>query len=1092
MPRVRCKSDDVPLNPSRPDFLQGGGEMGDLMRAHDWSRTSIGQPEDWPSPLKTSVMLLLNSQQPMYIWWGPELLCFYNDAYCRSIGPERHPGSLGRPGREVWNEIWHVIGPQVEHVRAGGGSVSQENALVPITRNGRLEQVYWTYSYNPIFDPGAPHSVGGVLVICSETTEEILSIRRETSERRQIAELFAQAPTFMAMLRGPEHRFELANPSYLRLIGRRNILGLRVVEALPEVLNQGYLDILDQVFRSGEPFSATSARYAQQLTPGGPVTERYLDFVYQPIKDASGTVTGIFVQGADVTDRALAEAALRDSEARFRDIADATPVLIWISDVTKTCVWFNSRWLTFTGRSLEEETGSGWIDGVHPDDLEHCVVIYEAAFDRRQPYRTEYRRRRFDGEWRTLDASGVPRYIEGEFVGYIGCCIDVTEQRAAARALSDSEEQLRLATDAAEIGLWDVDMITDTLYWPARVKAMFGISEHVPVSMTDFYDGLHPQDRSHTTAAFLAATDPHQRALYDVEYRTIGKEDGVIRWIAARGRGIFRGDRCVRVIGTCINITARKASESQLRELNERLEQRVANALAERKILADIVESTDALVLVLNQEYSILAINRVTADHFERIYGVRPKVGDHLLTLLSDHPQHQAHVRNYWSRALAGKEFTAIDEFGDEQRERRYYEMKFNLLRDRDGVQIGAFQFVYEVTERIRNQARLAEAEKHILQTQKIDAIGQLTGGVAHDFNNLLMVISGGLSLLQRSDDVNRRQRIIDQMRQAAERGASLSRQLLAFARRQPLRAEPIDLHQLIDGMRELLDRTLRGDVQVKTRLEADLWPIKADRTEFELVILNLCVNARDAMPNGGVITIGARNVPHLQEHDLAGDFVALTVEDTGVGMSADVMGRVFEPFFTTKEIGKGSGLGLPQVYGFATQSGGSVKLASTVGSGTIVTVLLPRSETSPAPPPESAELDTTARHRAQAGCILLVEDNDEVASLVTEMLKALGYRVIRVSSAQAALGALADDPNIDLVFSDVLMPGPMSGVDLAREIRKSRPGAPILLTTGYAGVALMAGEVENIRVLYKPYGLEALDEALREALGSTQRRDET
>jgi PAS domain S-box-containing protein len=762
-------------------------------------------------------------------------------------------------------------------------------------------------------------------------------------------------------------------------------------------------------------------------------------------------------------------------------------VLIWISDADKTCIWFNSRWLDFTGRTIEQERGYGWIDGIHPDDLDRGVDVYKASFDLRRPYRTEYRRRRFDGEWRTLDASGVPRFIEGQFVGYIGSCIDVTEQRAAARALIESEEQLRLATESAEVGLWDLDVSTNSLYWPARVKAMFGISAEVPVSIADFYAGLHPEDRAYTTAAFTAALDPVRRALYDVEYRTVGREDRAIRWVAAKGRGIFRGDQCVRVIGTAIDITTRKAGEAQLRELNERLEQRVAEALAERKVFVDIVESTDARVMVLGRDFRILAINRATADDFEQIYGVRPRVGDHLVDLLSDRPVDQSEVHKYWSRALAGEEFTAVDEFGDPQRDRRHYEMKFNALRDRDGVQIGAFQFMYDVSARVRDQARLAEAEKHIRQTQKIDAIGQLTGGVAHDFNNLLMVISGGLSLLQRSEDVARQQRIIDQMRQAAERGASLIRQLLAFARRQTLNAEPIDLHRLLDGMRELLDRTLRGDVQVKTKLADDLWPIMVDRTEFELVVLNLCVNARDAMPDGGIITICANNAAELREHELSGDFVVLTVEDTGSGMSSDILARVFEPFFTTKEIGKGSGLGLAQVYGFAQQSGGSVKMDSRVGAGTTATLFLPRSDVAPAAPaPENEGLDNTARRRALRGSILLVEDDDEVAALVSEMLNTLGYRVTRVASARAALGALADDPGIDLTFSDVLMAGPMSGVDLAREIRRRRPEAPILLTTGYAGAALETTGIDNIQVLFKPYQIGALEAALREALGKS------
>jgi PAS domain S-box-containing protein len=390
---------------------------------------------------------------------------------------------------------------------------------------------------------------------------------------------------------------------------------------------------------------------------------------------------------------------------------------------------------------------------------------------------------------------------------------------------------------------------------------------------------------------------------------------------------------------------------------------------------------------------------------------------------------------------------------------------------------------VTDLTERLRDQARVAEAERLLRQSQKLDAIGQLTGGVAHDFNNLLMVIAGGLSLLERPGDAQRRLRVIAQMRQATERGASLSRRLLAFSRRQPLNPEPVDLHRQIDGMRELLDRTLRGDVEVRTELADDLWPIKVDPAEWELVVLNLCVNARDAMPDGGVITIGARNAPQVRQGELAGDFVVVSVCDTGAGMSADVLTHIFEPFFTTKEIGKGSGLGLAQVYGFTQQSGGTITVASVVGEGTTVTMLLPRTAGSPAEPaPRRA--DIPARHNGGLGSILLVEDNDEVATLVTEMLRELDYRVTRAASAQGALGALADGREIDLVLSDIMMPGTMNGMQLAREVRRRRPGAPILLTTGYAGAAVEEAEVGGIDILCKPYAIEALDAALRAALG--------
>lgn len=284
-------------------FLAGGGEMGALTRIRDWRLSPIGAPQHWPQSLKTAVRLVLSSGHPMFIWWGPRLIQFYNDAYRPSIGAERHPSALGQEGRACWDEIWHIIGPQVEQVMSGRGSTWHENALVPITRNGRREDVYWTYSYNPIDDPVAPTGVGGVLVVCTETTAAVEGARRLAMEKEQLAQMFEQTPSFIALLRGPEHRFELANPAYMRLVGHRPVVGKTVAEALPEAAPQGFVALLDEVYRSGEAFTAAGRPVQLEEAPGGPVSERLLDFVYQPIKDSTGQVTGIFVEGIDMTDR---------------------------------------------------------------------------------------------------------------------------------------------------------------------------------------------------------------------------------------------------------------------------------------------------------------------------------------------------------------------------------------------------------------------------------------------------------------------------------------------------------------------------------------------------------------------------------------------------------------------------------------------------------------------------------------------------------------------------------------------------------------------------------------------------------------------
>lgn len=378
--------------------------------------------------------------------------------------------------------------------------------------------------------------------------------------------------------------------------------------------------------------------------------------------------------------------------------------------------------------------------------------------------------------------------------------------------------------------------------------------------------------------------------------------------------------------------------------------------------------------------------------------------------------------------------------------------------------------------------AERARIEDSLRQAQKIEALGQLTGGVAHDFNNLLMVILGGLEMLDRATAPARRHMLMDGMRQAAQRGASLTRQLLAFSRRQALQPQPVDLAHQIGSMRELLDRSLGENVNVEVEFGPDLWPVQVDPGELELVVLNLAVNARDAMPKGGQITIRAENIPTLESEQVRGDYVRFAISDAGTGMSPEVRARVFEPFFTTKDIGKGSGLGLAQVYGFAKQSGGSVHIESELGRGTTVALLLPRSLETPAIGAQGA-LDPAPQQKCTlAGSILLVEDDDDVAALVGEMLEELGYQVTRAASASAALGALANGRHIDMVFSDIMMPGNMDGVELGRQIRARQGGIPVLLTSGYAEAAATRAECEGFGVLRKPYSLNDLAAALKAA----------
>lgn len=473
------------MNPIDPNqvayFLREGGEMGALMRTKDWSQTPLGPPDQWPHALRTAVALMLRMQQPVFIGWGPEFISLYNDGYIPICGT-KHPGGLGLPMSQLWAEIWDELYPINAAVMRGESQWFED---MPFDLAGRAHAgpSYFNFSYTPLSaDDGR---INGIFCAAFETTNKVLLERQRAEALERQQRMFMQAPGFISTLRGPDHVFEFVNEAHRKLFPRADVVGKSIREAFPDLAGQGFYERLDQVYTTGERYVARAV--PARISAGAGHAEQHLrlDFIYAPIHDEHGRVSGIFCEGQDVTETFAAQAALRDRE-----------------------------------------------------------------------------------------------------------------------------EQLRLATDAAEVGLWDVDLVSDTLFWPPRVKAMFGISPDVPVSMADFYAGLHPDDRERTTTSFAAACDPMQRSLYDAEYRTIGKEDGAIRWVAAKGRGIFDdAGRCVRVIGTAIDISARKAAEHELLETQRKL--RVADR---RK---------DEFLAIMSHELRNPLAPLVTAAHLIRLRGGR-------------------------------------------------------------------------------------------------------------------------------------------------------------------------------------------------------------------------------------------------------------------------------------------------------------------------------------------------------------------------------------------------------------------------------------------------------------------------------------
>jgi PAS domain S-box-containing protein len=778
------------------------------------------------------VRILLNTNHPMFIWWGPELIQFYNDAYRQTMGPERHPSALGQRGRECWEEIWPIIGPQIEQVMSGGGATWHENQLVPVTRHGRLEQVYWTYGYSPI-DEG--DRVGGVLVVCRDVTRDYLAaaaLREREVELARVQQLGRIGGLEVDLRAGLRNR---RSPEYLRIHG---------------------------------------------LPP-----------------DAAN------------------------------------------------------------------ETHEDWVQRIHSDDREATEKKFrDAIASGVREYAVQYRIiRPSDGETRWISVtSTIERDEAGRAVRLVGAHTDVTEQVVAEQALRQSEERYRKLAD-------------------------------------------------------------------------------------------------------------------QLAELNATLAQRVEEKTRERDRIWNV--SQDLLVVADRN-----GVWQTVNPAWTRTLGwSEAELLDRTSEWL-EHPDDNGITRAQVKK-LGADGTTVRFESRFRHRDGSYRWLSWTGVSDRDRI----YAVVRDVTAEKAAAERLRATEEALLQSQKMEAVGQLTGGIAHDFNNLLTGIVGSLDLLQtrlnqgRTDNVAR---YINAAMTSANRAAALTHRLLAFARRQPLIPKNVDVNQLVVSLEDLLRRTIGETIDLGIVAAEDLWSTLCDPNQLESALLNLAINARDAMPDGGRLAIATSNArldsvtadtPALSP----GDYVCITVTDTGVGMSAEVAARAFDPFFTTKPIGQGTGLGLSMIYGFARQSNGHVTIDSKVGQGTTVRLYLPRQHGDIAASHASAA--RTAEHAATGETVLVIEDEPIVRGVVLEMLAEQGYRTLEAIDGPSGLKILRSGQRIDLLVTDVGLPG-MNGRQVADQAREGRPDLKILFITGYAeSVAMADGFLQpGMEMITKPFDLDHLAQRIR------------
>ncbi len=667
----------------------------------------------------------------------------------------------------------------------------------------------------------------------------------------------------------------------------------------------------------------------------------------------------------------------------------------------------------------------------------------------------------------------------------------VSTPRQPVDLLAETAALLRIAQRAGGVGAFQ--------WWPAtgemdvtdEYRAIFGLGPTQRVTADLVVGQMHPDDQVLSGPATLKAGGQVGLARFRIRRADTGEE----RWIARNGEMWHPPNDTPRFVGVIYDITREKRDEARLRAnqatleaSNTKLEQTVVERTIERDRMWHV--SQDPFV-IFDRDFNHLAVSPA----FTRILGWTEQ--EMLLGPPPDliHPDDRAHAHRVRERLRAGERVNR-SENRVRHRDGSWRWFAWTAVPEGDRIYAVA-RDVTAVKQRVNEiaaanaalQQQIAERERveaTLRQMQRLEAVGQLTAGVAHDFNNLLTVIVGNLDSLARSSDDPAVKRRVALMEQAAMRGAALTSQLLAFSRRQRLDAQVVDLNDTVRGMRDLLDSSIGRTVALSTALSPGLWPALVDPTQIELVILNLAINARDAMAVGGSLTIGTlnRTLDEPIGDTPPGDYVVVSVADTGTGMTPEVAAKAFEPFFTTKEIGRGSGLGLAQVYGFAKQSGGGVILDTVPGRGTTVSVLLPRASEHAGTTPTPATPATSTTWPGRSCRVLLVDDDDAVREVSASLLQELGCIVEQADSGEAALAALeqwTEPTTPDLVLLDFAMPG-MNGVEVATAIRTRLPALPIVFATGYADLSALS-TIERCHVLQKPYREPQLRTVLERAL---------
>jgi PAS domain S-box-containing protein len=1104
-------------------WLRGGGQCAQLINDSNWADHALGLPQTWSPALRTALGIALHSPVPMLLIWGPARIVLYNDAFSACIGAQ-HPGALGAGLTNVlfWPEI------RARHLQAidvcfGG---EQQSLIDEPARGQGGREAWFDFSYVPLF--GAQGAVDGVICTLSDMTllprpgrsmpatahhlqrrNRQLTAERDTAQQANrelsgqaalLQQLLQQSPSFTAVLRGPSHVFELVNGAYVKLFGPQQVVGRPIREAFPRLLDEQLFGLLDQVYATGETYNSRGARVFLREGDAGQYRELVLDFVLQPMSGADGAVEGIFMEGFDVTEHFVAEERLR-----IADSAGGIGIFEWFPESGKLLVSerFRQLWGIAPDVEVTDELLIDMIDREHRSNIGTVTI---GQRDNPLEY-TEYRvTRANDGQKRWLARKGeVVRDDPRTDKRYVGVVFDVTDRKLMEQALAVSETSVRANNafvrqllDSTDQGFYSIDLDGRVTLCNAAFLRMLGFLDEKEILGRELHGVIqhsHPDGR-----AYALTESPLYRAAREgltshVDDEVFFRRDGSSFPVAYQAHPVWLEGQLQGALCTFVDLTEHQRGMQALLWSENRLTaifNQASVCFSELDLQARYLRVNDALCRMLGRSQEQL-LQMGLAD----------------VTDPDDIAVQMAMI----NRCIEdGKSFTLEKRYLRPDGSTVWVSSNTSRIVDADGHPQAIIAVSTDITERRRAEEALRElndtleqrvveeilersrAEAALSQMQKMEAVGQLTGGVAHDFNNVLQIIGGNLQLLQAdpllTEKSHQRMKIAIG---AVDRGAKLSSQLLAFARRQPLQPRSINLERVMQNMDDLLRRAVGETIEISMAMAHDLWNTMLDPNQVENLIINTAINARDAMPNGGRLTLQIENVSlsdpsFLAQADLTpGEYVELAISDNGHGMPPDVRERAFEPFFTTKKEGEGTGLGLSMAYGFVKQSRGHISIQSEVGRGTTVRIYFPRSLE------EAVVIDDNREMEVRGGdeTILVVEDDPNLQLTVVDTLSSLGYRVLKADNGERALAIVHSGIPIDMVFTDVVMPGTVPATELARQARQLLPDVEVLFTSGYPRDAIVhEGRLDaGVELLSKPYRSNQLARRIRHLLSNNQQR---